>query len=421
MPNPAIAGRPLLALALLCVGVMGALSGCSRPMEAPPPTADVGSAVETAVAQALPTATPTTPPDVNATIEAGVSATMAAVPPTPVSVPTPLPTFTPAPTPVPTPTPVSTSVPSPVSTSTPVPTIVPTPVPTPTPVSGQSPPQRWRFDEGVSSEHRKLFRDEMERVRAFFRDRFGIEATGFTAHVETGGGCAADPELGLYLPYPDEIPVFHDYTPDEIDQFYLQCLDHEYFHMLQYYLGNGFFRATNRPAVWLIEGTAEYASYLYQTPTRPGWAPWLVENKPYHHVECERVRRQETPGIENDNLAHDLEAMEARHEVSTRSYGYDLSFVATVFLVEELDTPDRAWLTFWALLDGEPHWQDAFEEAFGIALNDFYSAFGEWVNSGRVRDRAVEVWLQGKYSRSCPPTSDMPEGYVPEWQVGGVR
>ncbi len=258
----------------------------------------------------------------------------------------------------------------------------------------------------------------MERVRDFFSDRFGIEATGFTVRVGIGEGCHASAATGVDLVYPDERPTFHDYTPEEIDQFYLQCLDHEYFHMLQYHLSNGGFGGTKRPAYWLIEGTAEYASLLYQTPTRPGWVPWLVDSKPYHYVECERVRRQETPGIEDDNLAHDLEAMEARSEFAARPYKYDLSFVATVFLVEELDTPDRAWLTFWTLLGGKPHWQDAFEEAFGITINDFYSAFGEWVDSGVVRDRAVKVWLQGKYSRSCPPTSNMPDGYTPVWQGG---
>ena len=258
----------------------------------------------------------------------------------------------------------------------------------------------------------------MERVRAFFSGRFGIEATGFTVRVGIGKGCQASSTTGVDLVYPDERPIFYDYTPEEIDQFYLQCLDHEYVHMLQYDLARAGVWVTIRPARWLIEGTAEYASHLYQTPTRPGWVPWLVDSRPYHNVECERVRRQETPGNEDDNLAHDLEAMEARPEFAARPYNYHLSFVATVFLIAELDTPDRAWLTFWTLLDGELHWQDAFEEAFGIALNDFYSAFGEWVDSGVVRDRAVGVWLQSKYSRSCPPTSDMPKGYTPEWQGG---
>ena len=258
----------------------------------------------------------------------------------------------------------------------------------------------------------------MERVRAFFSDRFGIEATNFAVRVGIGRGCQASSATGVDLKYPDEKPAFHDYTPEEIDQFYLQCLDHEYFHMLQYEMAKVRVGITYRPAHWLIEGTAEYAAYLYQTPTRSGWLPWLVDSRPYHYVECERVRRQETPGVEDDNLAYDLEAMEARPEFAGRHYNYDLSFVATVFLVEELDTPDGAWLTFWTLLEGEPIWQDAFEEAFGIALNDFYSAFGEWVNSGVVRDRAIDVWLQSKYSRSCPPTDTIPESYTPEWQGG---
>lgn len=121
MPNIATVRHPLLALALLFVGVMAALSGCSRPVEAPLPTSDLRSAAETAVAQALPTATSSPSPDLDATIEARVAATMAAM------LPTPIPAHAPEPLPVPT------TLPTPTSTA------VPTPKPTPNPVSTPNP------------------------------------------------------------------------------------------------------------------------------------------------------------------------------------------------------------------------------------------------------------------------------------------
>ena len=110
-----------------------ALVGCSGSVEAPPPTQDVGSTVQTAVAQALPTATPSPTPDIDATIQAGMAATMAAVPPTPIPAPTPVPTLLPAPTPMPTPIPAPTPVPTPRPTATPIPRPTATPIPTPTP------------------------------------------------------------------------------------------------------------------------------------------------------------------------------------------------------------------------------------------------------------------------------------------------
>ena len=38
-------------------------------------------------------------------------------------------------------------------------------------------------------------------------------------------------------------------------------------------------------------------------------------------------------------------------------------------------------MNYWKLLQDRPTWQQAFEEAFGVGVNDFYKAFDEWLPS----------------------------------------
>ena len=62
------------------------------------------------------------------------------------------------------------------------------------------------------------------------------------------------------------------------------------------------------------------------------------------------------------------------------NYSYPLSFAASVFLVEQVEEED-SYVNYWKLLGERPTWQQAFEEAFGIGVNDFYEDFDEWLPS----------------------------------------
>ena len=56
-----------------------------------------------------------------------------------------------------------------------------------------------------------------------------------------------------------------------------------------------------------------------------------------------------------------------------------MSFAASTFLVEQASAD--SYVQYWKLLHERPNWQQAFEEAFGIGVNDFYKAFDEWLPS----------------------------------------
>ena len=239
-----------------------------------------------------------------------MAATVAAIPPTPVPAPTPVltvtlapaptpvptstpvptPTSTPVPTPTPTPVPTPTPTPVPTPTPTPVPTPTPTPVPTPTPTPTPTPsptpvstvltpPPTWIFTEEVSEENREVLQEEMEAVRAFFADRYGVEATGFTVLAGTDVDALDVHHRQLTgLPLVKASPGWVEETRNGGAVMGLPYLDtaggydsavrtvaHEYFHVLQGTLidGDGFTGPGRHSPVWLVEGLAVYADYIY--------------------------------------------------------------------------------------------------------------------------------------------------------------
>ena len=308
----------------------------------------------------------------------------------------PTPITTPTPSPVPTATPEPTATPSPVPTPTPTVTPSPVPTPIPTPQAAKSPPPTWIFAGDISEEHRTILRDEMEAVRAWFSAQQDVEASHFTVLV---GATAEElaPEfrdvagrdlLGGYVPpgysgpsslLPDPYITTADdgrpimvliYEANPFDEL-KDSIAHEYFHVLQHQLLASRHDLSDVEPYWLEEGTAQYADHAY-SQSRSGRRPFIGDRfSPYEDLDdAINLKEIATPRYleflateTNFRSSCDLGGI---HPIFT----YAFAFAGAQLLVEK--TGEGSIVDFWKLLEQRPTWQQAFEEAFGMAIEDFY-------------------------------------------------
>ena len=223
------------------------------------------------------------------------------------------------------------------------------------------------FEAPVTQEHKSELRDEMERVVAFFAERYGIEPPAFVVRVDPEGRDTYA-SRGLIHLGPDRVD-------DRSSGF---VLAHEYFHVLQFRLSNQH-PSTNGSPVWLTEGAAMYAAAVSHGGL---WG--------------ERGDRARTSwwSSSSDVAAplSDLEDEQSFYAVDLP--GYFLGGVATDWLVRraaslsdnahfaplEPGGPEpreeyAAHIEYYRLLPTSDSWEEAFEGAFGIAVDDFYTAF----------------------------------------------
>ena len=315
--------------------------------------------------------------------------------PSPVPTPTAIPTATPTAIPTATPTAIPTATPT--AIPTPAPTAIPTPTPTPIPRAA-SPPPTWIFAEGISERHQAILREEMESVRAYFSDRFDGEATGFTVLVGeyeamspifldlTGGDLSSvgvSPDLRgshAWVTGGHVLCILYGYDHDLSLRYGTEALLHEYFHVLQSQLASGSEQYGQSP-FWLVEGLAVYAEYAAYAEHSGGRDPWTVL-APYESLAIRGAREPDFL----ENLSAELARIE--DAASFQGHGshldwtsYELSFIASVFLIEEQAREEDSLVNYWKLLGNRSTWQQAFEEAFGISLDGFYAAFDKWALS----------------------------------------
>ena len=264
----------------------------------------------------------------------------------------------------------------------------------------------WVFAGQVSQTEQNKLQEEMDYSQAYFADQFGVTATGFTILVGEN--------------YEALAPVYRDVVGADLSDFYhpeaqftfawvtrsaeggavitlmygadrysFESLEHhiahEYFHVLQGQLASGFAQLqngeigwhTNAPSApeWLVEGLASYADYKY-TPSRSGRASFLDRYSPFKDLGWSAINEP----IRSDDLATSINSANVICSFG-EFYFYALSFVAALFLAEL--SPGQAegdsYVNFWKLLGERSTWQEAFEEAFGIGINEFYDAFEEWL------------------------------------------
>ena len=297
------------------------------------------------------------------------------------------------------------------------------------------------FAGDIPEEHWTVLREEMEYSRAYFADQFGVESTGFTVLV------GAD--------YEALAPVYRDVVGVELSSHYhpeakypyawvtssatggavltlmygtlsheppLSSLKHhvahEYFHVLQGHLATGFRQlqdgeiawhtdASSRGPMWLVEGLASYADYAY-TPGRMERRPFFDRYAPYEDLTWFHLEGSATSG--------DLEKMgDLQGFVCAFPgiYAYALSFAASAFLVEQVK--EGAYVNYWKLLGERPTWGQAFEEAFGIGVNDFYKAFDEWLPSQLLPLVQLKLRMQWPDMENQPQTWRFLYLYIENW------
>ena len=139
------------------------------------------------------------------------------------------------------------------------------------------PPPTWVFAGDVPATDRTALREEMEYVRAYFADRFGVEATGFTVLVASN--------------YEALSPVYRDVVGKDLSSYYhpqaihsyawvtssttgsavvilmygtlseragnrlKHHIAHEYFHVLQGQLASGFAQLQDGEIAWHTNAT----------------------------------------------------------------------------------------------------------------------------------------------------------------------
>ena len=266
----------------------------------------------------------------------------------------------------------------------------------------------------------------MEYSRAYFSDSFGIEATGFTVLVGAGYEALSplypdivgipfsdhyDPQAGNHYAWVTSsvtggsvmVLIYGTLRTDSLDTL-KHHIAHEYFHVLQGQLVTGFGQLQDgeiawhndtsvRGPFWLVEGLASYADYAY-TPSRAGrraFSSEAVEDQgrytPYRDVTWFH--------LEGFAASGDLEELGDLSELYCAwpgIYAYALSFVASLFLVEQAE--EDSYVKYWRLVGERPTWQQAFEEAFGIGVNDFYRAFDEWLPSQLLSQAQLKLRMR---------------------------
>ena len=225
----------------------------------------------------------------------------------------------------------------------------------------------FEFRGELSEGQQASLQEDMAGVLTFFAERYGIEPPEFSVLY--------DPNLEIFAgAYPRQILVSTDALEYSLREV---TLAHEYFHILQRHFGRGL-----RSPAWMTEGTATYAGGLYE---RAAWSK-----------SGETLRRERwwtSQGV-TEALA-DLELIRLFYPGEAPVYG--LAAMAVEWLEGRAVTAgdeatmapaERGWpdsftdaatfIRYYRLLPSAEDWEEAFEEAFGIAPDDFYEAFQEY-------------------------------------------
>ena len=270
-----------------------------------------------------------------------------------------------------------------------------------------SPPPTWVFAGDVPDAEQTALREEMEAVRSWFADQYGVEATGFTVLVGADYETLAEVSRDVVDLSSVFVPAGHS-GPDALlpDPFITTANDgrsvmvliygrnpferlrdaiaHEYFHVLQNQLASKYHTSEVGP-YWLVEGLAQYAEYVYsQSRSRPTAFDGVFSDL----SEAINLHRIMTPG-ELESLADEQRFRDGYnlHPI----YTYAMAFAASTFLVEQAE--EDSYVRYWQLLDDRPTWQQAFEEAFSRDIEEFYEAFEKWLPSQLSSEAVLSVWL----------------------------
>ena len=227
--------------------------------------------------------------------------------------------------------------------------------------SGAAPPPVTFLGE-FTEERRTEIGESVDGIRAVFAERWGVQAAPALYVGDLESIAATYRRIRSREPSSEHCG---DHASHVIflraDCFTERSIAHEYFHALQHDLSAGY---TGAP-IWIIEGTAVYADVVYTGvgfPTMSG-RPHLDE---YADLEASRLSHYELPSLEGVAEYEEFHALPG-------NLGYSLGFLVSDWLAQR--SSEQSLIDFFADLAGFERWQEAFESAFGIAVDDFYEEF----------------------------------------------
>ena len=204
------------------------------------------------------------------------------------------------------------------------------------------------FDAEPSAAVEAAFLAEFTRVVRFFAARYGLVAEpGLRLRVLHNPSNLV--RLQGWYSHEDRVIALSDY---DLGHALMEGMAHEYVHALHLELSKG--RSGTR---WLIEGIAQYFTAVYMA----------AHNEAYTAASSLRATR--------DLARHTTVTLQSTENDITASDGvrYALSTVATEYL--EFLAGEKALWNFYLQFARSESWEEAFEEAFGFSLDDFYLAF----------------------------------------------
>ena len=379
---------PVLATVLLTMTLTIPLTAaCGGDQAAPAATQTVVGPT----AAAIPTSTPLA--EATATKETQPTS----APPSPTAAPSP---STLVPTPVPTEKPETTLEPT--ATPQPTPTSTPAATPTPTPVilpetSGirifQDPDLsylNWEVDDKIPDpvfyDIRQGFAlmhqygesfglpEYEEEVNVYVYEDLAPVLAGLrgTSEEEERQSLERNPSLGTAGLNEEGVGEIFFHLPESLRKsvvrdHVIRNSAHELMHVYQFVLAAyRNFSSTHTEVrvhgpAWLIEGITELQAIR----------SLAIGDPPVYVYEERRERDSQVAG----NVTTDLAQMETFQGFLSTSGGYRLAEMAAELLAAKAG--EEALITYWTLLGPETHWQEAFEEAFDMTVNEFYQSFEE--------------------------------------------
>jgi len=190
---------------------------------------------------------------------------------------------------------------------------------------------RFEFDTEVEAEEREAMTRSVEEVMDLFDEHFGVVTTDFLVSVSAERGCGFAP---------GRIRVWSSSTT---------CLGETYFGVLQWHLAEG----ANRGPAWLVAGSRKFADAVYR--------------------ELLRAEGNEDTGYARTRqfaVFHSLGVTSLDEPSSRAPY---LGFLAAEWLADHAG--HSALTDYFRRLPSSPGWESAFEGAFGISIDDFYTTF----------------------------------------------
>ena len=247
---------------------------------------------------------------------------------------------------------------TPTPTATPRPTSTPRPTPTPAPIPLYP---EIVFVGDVPSTTQAAYRAAMDKVVAYFADRYGVQSPEFGLYVGadveavravygelTGRNPKALNPGGAVSRIGKTAAIFVLGEFVHSDYAHPALLAHEYLHVLQGNLSG--FNRKGTPA-WLVEGSANYEAAIYVGDYQTSLGRAVVRGANY------------------DGELRDL----ARIGRWDPYFGYTLGAIAAGLLARQAGA--NSHIDYWRLLNEHTNWQSAFSSAFGMTASDFYDAF----------------------------------------------